>query len=183
MAKTKAQILQDIVGDVIAETDQITYFGKDGVARGLLNAVSNTLVEAWTDIFQTKRGLHITTSAGNDLDLLAARWGLTRLTTRKSSVVLLLNGTATTVIPANTIIVSSINSSVQYQTLKAITLGATNPDIQRPVSAESIGDIGKLCSSRRCRKGNSKNQEGDETSLWCVWQRRRRSRQQKWLEI
>lgn len=141
MAKTKAQILQDMVSDVIAETDQITYFGKDGVARGLLNAVSNTLVEAWTDIFQTKRGLHITTSAGNDLDLLAARWGLTRLTTRKSSVVLLLNGTATTVIPANTIIVSSINSSVQYQTLKAITLGATNPDIQRPVSAESIGDI------------------------------------------
>ncbi|MHB8841001.1 MAG: baseplate J/gp47 family protein [Candidatus Aquicultor sp.] len=139
--KDKAQILQDMISDIIAETDQITYFGKDGVARGVLNAVSNTLVEVWTDVFQTKRGLHTTTAAGADLDLLAARWGLTRLGARKSSVVLLFNGPATTVIPINTIIVSSINTSIQYQTLAAITLGTANPDIQRPVNAESIGDI------------------------------------------
>lgn len=141
MIKTKAQILQEMISDVIAGTDKITYFGKDGVARGILNAVSNILVEVWTDILQTKRGLHVTTAAGADLDLLAKRWGLTRLGARKSSVVLLFNGPAATVIPANTIIVSSINSSIQYQLLKAITLGTANPDLQRPVNAESIGDI------------------------------------------
>ena len=141
MVKTKSEILQDLISDVIAETDEITYFGKDGVARGLLNAVSNTLVETWTDIYQTKRGLHITTAAGAELDLLASRWGITRLGPSKSSVVLLLNGTAETEIPVNTVIVSSINSSIQYQTLRAIMLGTANPDILRPIAAESIGDI------------------------------------------
>jgi uncharacterized phage protein gp47/JayE len=141
MIKTKDQILQDMTGDVISETDLVTYFGKDGAVRGILNAAANALVEAWTDIFQIKRGLFVTTAAGDDLDLLASRWELIRLGANTSSAILLFNGPAETVIPVNTIVVSSVNSSLQYQTLSAITLGAANPNIQRPINAASIGDI------------------------------------------
>jgi uncharacterized phage protein gp47/JayE len=139
--KTKSGILQDMIGDIIAETDKITYFGKDGVVRSILNATANTMVELWNDIYQIKRGLHVATGAGADLDLLASRWGLTRLGASKSSVIMLLNGPAATIIPTGTIIISSINPSLQYKTLNTVSLGTANPDIQRPINAESIGDI------------------------------------------
>lgn len=139
--KTKSEILQDMIGDIIAETDNITYFGKDGVVRSILNATANTIVEMWNDIYQTKRGLHATTAAGADLVLLGSRWGLTRLTASKSSVILLFNGTASTIIPAATVIKSSINPTVQFATQNQIVLGAANPGIVRPIGAASIGDI------------------------------------------
>lgn len=139
--KTKTEILQSEITDLIAETDKLTYFGKDDPARGLLNAVANAMVEAWTDIYQTKRGLQISLAEGTDLELLAERRGFTRLGATKSSCVVLFSGPATTIIPAGTIIKSSINPSAQYKTLEQITLGEANPNVLRPVGAESIGDI------------------------------------------
>ena len=141
MLKTKDQILQDMISDVIAETDLVTYFGKDGAVRGILNAAANALVEPWTDLFQVKRGLFVTTAAGDDLDLLASKWSLTRLGASFSSDVLLINGPAGTTIPAGTIVVSSVNSNIQYQTLTDVILGTANPNIQRPINALSLGDI------------------------------------------
>ncbi|MDQ7818684.1 MAG: baseplate J/gp47 family protein [Melioribacteraceae bacterium] len=140
MIKTKLQILQDMISDVIAETDKVTYFGKDGVVRGILNAISNAVVEIWADVYQTQRRLHISTATGSDLEDLATRLGMTRLSVVKSSVVLNFNGPDGTVIPLGTIVVSNI-SGVQYETKAAITLGDNNPNLTRPIFSNSIGDF------------------------------------------
>lgn len=140
MIKTKLKILQDLISDVIAETDKVTYFGKDGVVRGILNAISNAVVEIWTDVYQTQRRLHITTATGSDLEDLATRLGMTRLSAVKSSVVLNFNGVNGTVIPQGTLIASNI-SGVQYVTKAGIVLGNKNPNLTRPIFSNSIGDF------------------------------------------
>jgi len=137
--KTVKTILADMISDVISATSKVTYFGKDGVARGILHAVSNTLGEIWNDLYQTKRQIFTETAEGADLDLIAARSGMSRLASTKSSAIVLFNGPSGTVIPINTIVQSPL-SGAQYKTLAEIILGAANPNIQRPILEYSIGD-------------------------------------------
>lgn len=138
--KTAGEILKDLIADLIAATNKITYFGKDGVARGMLHAVAHALSELWNSLYQTKRKIFVETAEGADLDLIATRHGLTRRTATKASVVLIFNGLDDTVIPANTIVRSNL-SSEQFETKAAITLGDQNPSIERPVTANTLADI------------------------------------------
>lgn len=139
--KQQNEILKELTDDFIAEQDGVTSLGKEASVRAFLNATAHVIYELWNDIYQTKRGLHVATATGADLDLLATRWGVTRLGATTSSDVLLFNGPATTVIPTGTIIKSSINPTVQFATQNQIVLGAANPGIVRPIGAASIGDI------------------------------------------
>jgi uncharacterized phage protein gp47/JayE len=137
--KTPGTLLKDLIANVIANTNAISYFGKDGVVRAILNAIAIEISELWNDLYQTTRSIFVDTSSGTKLDELAARNGLTRLGATKSSVVLIFNGPATTVIPSETIVKSNITGQ-QYKTVGSITLGAINPNIQRPIWDNSIGD-------------------------------------------
>lgn len=136
--KTPAQILQDITADFIALQDKVKYFGKDGAARGIISAISNVLFEIWNDLTQTKRQIFFELSQGADLDTAASRRGLTRKAATKSSVVVLFDGTPTTIIPEGTIIKSAI-SGISYATTKDIMLG-DNPGLLRPVESNVLGD-------------------------------------------
>lgn len=138
--KTAKEILKDLTADMIAATEKVTYFGKDGVIRAMFHALANTLSDIWNDLYQTRRKIFVDTSEGDDLDLLGSRRGITRKTASKSSVVLLINGPAGTIIPSNTIVKSAV-SQVQYKTLNGITLGTRNPNLLRPVESEILGDI------------------------------------------
>lgn len=139
--KTKQQILQDAVNDFLASQNDVSFLGKEASARAFLNAVSHVSFEMWNDIYQTKRAIQSSTAVGNDLVEIGARIGLTKLGASNSSCVLIFNGPVNTVIPAGTIIRSTLNSNIRYQTLSNLTLGEANGNIQRPINAESIGDI------------------------------------------
>jgi len=138
--KNQKEILSDLSTDSIAAQDKITWFGKDGAFRGLLSAISFMLSELWNDIYQIKRKIQETTATGTDLEILAERKGITRSGATKSAAILLINGIAGTVIPKDTVIVSSV-SGEKYLTVNTITLGGQNPSIERPINSNSIGDI------------------------------------------
>jgi uncharacterized phage protein gp47/JayE len=137
--KTPGNILKDLIANVISNQDKISYFGKDGVVRAILNAIAIEISELWNDLYQTIRSIFVDTSSGTKLDELAARNGLTRLGATKSSVVLIFNGPDAVVIPINTIVKSNITGQ-QYQTMQSVVLGSFNPNIQRPIWNNSIGD-------------------------------------------
>lgn len=138
--KNNKEILQTLATDLISENSKITYLGQDGVVRAILNAVANTTFESWADLYQIKRQMFVETSSGGDLDNIASRNNITRRSATKSSVVLIINGPDSTVIPAGTLVKSSV-SGVIYQTKSEITLGERNPDISRPVLNSSLGDV------------------------------------------
>lgn len=136
--KTKDTILNDLISDTISLTNKLTYFGKNSVLRGIYSALSFVFGEVWYDAYQLNRGAHIQTAQGTDLDTEAGREGIIRRGATKSSVVLLFNGPAGTVIPAGTL-VKSEKSAVQYQTKSDITLGK-NLAIPRPLFSNILGD-------------------------------------------
>jgi len=138
--KTAGEILKDLIADVIAATNRITYFGKDGVVRAILHAVAYALSELWGSLYQTKRKIFVETAEGTDLDLIATRHGLTRRGVTKASVILLFNGPGTTIIPQGTVVKSNL-SGEEYTTDEAITLGDNNGSIERPIKANTLVDI------------------------------------------
>lgn len=138
--KTKKDILQKLITDFTNEQNEVTYLGKPGSARALLNAIAGLAFEMWNDIYQFIRRIWATTSTGTDLDDVGTRKGLTRKAVAKSSAVAIFNGPAGTVILTGTIIKSSI-SGVQYQTKTDITLGANNPNLPRPIFSNALGDF------------------------------------------
>lgn len=138
--KTNKTILQDMSQSLIAENSKLTYLGQDGVIRALLNAPAGAISEVWNDLYQVKRQMFVETSSGSDLDAIASRNNMTRRSAAKSSVVLVFNGPASTVIASGTLVKSNL-SGVIYETKSAIILGDQNPDIERPVLNNSIGDV------------------------------------------
>lgn len=138
--KNRDEILSDLISDTVAQTNKITYFGKDSAIRGIFSAISFGLSEVWNDVFQVKRQIQQQTALGEDLDELAGRKGLTRKGATKSTVVLNFSGEAGTVIPQGTTVKSSV-TLFEYQTLQSITLGSQNPAIQRPISSNQIADV------------------------------------------
>lgn len=138
--KTPGQILKDMIADIISATDKVTYFGKDGVIRSMLHAVSYATSELWNDLYQTKRSIFVETATGADLDTIAARNGITRLGPSKSSVALILNGPTDVEVPAGTVVKSNL-TGVLYETKSTIILRTNNPTIQRPIWSRSIGDV------------------------------------------
>jgi uncharacterized phage protein gp47/JayE len=137
--KTYRQIMVDLIADFQAVCEKVTYFGKDSVTRGIFHPLSLILSEIWNDLYQVKRQMFVETAEGSDLDAIGARQGLTRRGASKSSAVLLLSGTAGTVIPQFTIVKSNL-SNVSYKTLEAVTLGTRNSSVLRPLFSETIGD-------------------------------------------
>ncbi|HEX2868745.1 MAG TPA: baseplate J/gp47 family protein [Ignavibacteriales bacterium] len=138
--KTAKEILQDLTADFISLQDKVKFFGKDGAARAILSAAANTTSELWNDLTQAIRGLYPETSQGAKLDNTGGRRGLVRKTATKASAVLLFNGPEGTVIPEGTK-VKSVISGVSYLTKQAVTLGTANPDLQRPVNSNVLGDV------------------------------------------
>ncbi len=136
--KTHREIEQDLITTFIAEQDEVTYFGKGSKIRGLFSAIGRTLNEIWNDLYQMKRKSQLETATGSDLDTHASRTNLTRLTASKSSTVVIINGTAGTVIPKDTVIKSSL-SGQSFKTTKEITLG-NNANLQRPILSNTLGD-------------------------------------------
>lgn len=139
--KTPGQLLKDLIGIFVSQTEKVTSFGKDGIVRGIFHSVSNVVSEMWNDLYQTKRQMQLTTAEGNDLIEFGERRGVPKNAAAKSSVVLIFNGPDNTVISAGTNIKSIIDSSIVYTTKVEITLGSANPNIVRPIKANSIGDI------------------------------------------
>lgn len=137
--KTPKTILKDAVTDFLNGQSKVTYVGKDSVIRALLHSVAYVVGELWNDVYQVKRQSHAQTAEGASLDTIAERHGITRKTAQNSSVVLLFNGTAGTVIPLGTVVKNSI-SGAEYQTMTQITLGARNGNLVRPVNSNSLGD-------------------------------------------
>ena len=138
--KTPRQILKDLIADFISSQDEVTYVGKASIIRALFNAMSYVVYELWNDIIQLRRSVFPQLAMSTDLDNIAERYGITRRGATKSSVLLLFNGTAGTVIPAGTKVKSYLTGT-EYETLSDLTLGNKNPDIVRPINSNYLGDV------------------------------------------
>ena len=138
--KDREQILSELIADTVANTDKITYFGKDGVLRAIYNAIASVQAEAWNDLIQVKRQILLATAVGDDLDVIASQYGITRRQATKSSVVVELRGATGTLIPAGTIIKSK-SGGVEYITKSDITIGTNNTTIKRPIHYLPLADI------------------------------------------
>lgn len=143
--KQAGEILRDLIADMIANNEDVTYFGNEGVLRGIFHAIAYTAADIWNDLYQTKRNIFVDTAEGDNLDLLGERRGISRRSASKSSLPVVINGPEDTVIPAGTVIKSAL-SNVRYQTLSELTLGQRNPDLLRPVWEITLGDV-VMCES------------------------------------
>jgi len=139
MIKTREDIINDLISSTVAQTDKITYYGRDSVIRALYSAIANTMYEIWADLYQVRRQLHLQTAEGEDLDEIARRHGITRRGAAKGSVILLFNGIAGTLIPAGTEVKTV--SGVTYLTTQDIVLGSRNPMLNRPLPSNILGDV------------------------------------------
>lgn len=144
MIKTKEDIIKDLITSTVAQTDKITYFGKDSVVRALFSSFANTMYEVWSDLFQIKRQAQLQTAAGTDLDEIARRHGITRRGATYSTVPVIIEGTAGFTIPAGTQIFCAAKS-IYYQTLHDLTLGK-NAALARPLNNNVLADV-VLCES------------------------------------
>ena len=136
--KSAVEILKDMLSDFISSQSSVTYLGKESTARGIFYSIANTLAEIWNDVYQMKRQMQVSTAKLTDLDTLGARDGLTRNGATKSSVALVVSGTAGTVIPQGTTVLSI--GGVSYSTVNVITLG-NNSSLSRPLESLTLGDI------------------------------------------
>ncbi len=139
--KTQKEILADLIADTVSqEENKITNFGKEGVLRGLYSSISLAIAEAYNNQVQAKRAAHVQTAVREDLDFIALKEaGLKRRGASKSSVVLLFEGEAGTVIPKGTQIKSNSDSNLFYQTVEDLTL-TKNSDLKRPLQDNTLGD-------------------------------------------
>ena len=137
--KTQPQLEQDLVQNVIAQSNDLTYFGRGGVVRSVLRALSGLLAEAYNDIVQTKRSMFIDLSTGADLDTIGARRGVPRRAASASSVILVFNGTANTLIPAGTQVRSKMSNTI-FQTMFDLVIADKNVDYAGEATDLSLAD-------------------------------------------
>lgn len=131
------EIEQSIINTITSLTSSITYFGKGGVIRSIIAAVSGVMHELFYDINRAKRSLFASTAKDTDLDTLARDFNMERLGASYASAVLIFSGTASTSVPAGTQIQST--DGIIFETLEAITLGDANSGYDFYPS-ESLGD-------------------------------------------
>lgn len=131
------EIEQQIINTITSLTSAITYFGKGGVIRSIIAAVSGVMHELFYDINRAKRSLFASTAKDTDLDTLAKDFNMERLGASYAGAVLIFSGTASTSIPAGTEVQST--DGIIFETLEAITLGDANSGYDFYPS-ESLGD-------------------------------------------
>lgn len=120
--KNVSQILNDLITDFLAVQNKVTYFGKDSVIRAIFYAIANVIFELWNDVVQIKRNQYVLTAQGENLDLLASRYNLTRNGPQKSSVIVVFKGEEGTVIPKLTLLRSRYTGEL-YETTSDLILG------------------------------------------------------------
>ena len=100
--KTEIEIEQELIQDLVVAQDEITYFGKGGVARSILHSIARRLAELWFDYGQKIKALFLGTSIGTDLDTYGENRGIIRLGACSSRVLLVFIGTGGTIVPEGT---------------------------------------------------------------------------------
>lgn len=126
--KSQKQVEQELVTATIAETDKITYFGRGGVVRAILRAISGIVSELWNDVIQQTRNSYVDLAQGVELDTLGARRGVYRKGATKSSTIVTFAGTIGTLIPAGTQLKSETNNNI-YTTQYDVLIGSKNLQI------------------------------------------------------
>jgi len=141
---TQQDIEKQLVEEIVARNDTLTFFGVGGVIRGFITAVAIKLRELWYDYTQLKRKLFINTCSGADLEVYAEERGLTRKGSNPAGALVLFKGVSGTVIPLGTIITDP-TSKRTYETKQQIELGSLNNDFVYDgninVDSTNIGDV------------------------------------------
>lgn len=118
--KTEIEIEQELIQDLMAAQDEITYFGKGGVVRSIFHSIARRLAELWFDYGQKIKALFLSTAIGDDLDIYGESRGITRLEACASRVLMVFIGTNTTVIPEGTEVAG--DHGIVFKTLYQITI-------------------------------------------------------------
>lgn len=143
-------IEKNIVQTVLSYSDQITFFGIGGVVRAVISAVAAAIDELFYDVNQTQKKMFIISAEDDDLDDLARDYNMEKLAAAAAGVVLAFQGTALTVIPADTEVKST--SGVIFKTIEAITLGNNSPYDLYP--CEPLSDIVEAVATTTGEAGN-----------------------------
>lgn len=117
-------IESNMIQSIVAGTSKLTYFGRSGVTRAILRAVSYVLDELQFAIDQAKRASFLSTAVDTDLDDRAGSRGVIRLGSTFSTAVVLFSGTDSTVIPSGTELKSE--DGLIFVTANEVTIGALN---------------------------------------------------------
>lgn len=126
--RTEKDIYQLFQAAIVQNTNKITSFEPNSVIAALGLAVSRVHVETEYRNNRALRSMFTLTARGEALDALAYdRFGLSRLGASGSSVYVVFDGPAGTVIPSGTVIKST--TGLEFATQESITLGTANPEI------------------------------------------------------
>ena len=138
MSKNQRDIESNMIQDVVAGTNQITYFGRSGVARALMRAVSYVLDQMQFAVDQSRRASFLSTAIEDNLDERAGERGVVRLGVSFSTAVVLFQGDISTVIAAGTQLKSE--DGLIFETAEEVTIGTLNPTLDGNASTLATAD-------------------------------------------
>lgn len=145
--KLFTEIYEAMRDKFLSGNSSLTNFNVNSRMRALLEAIAEALEEIWFYEDSVLQALFVETAKGTYLDKRATELGLTRLAAQKAYCPQVrFTGTASTVIPAGTVIStgSNTNPEVEFVTLEEVTIHGGETTVDTDVEAKIAGSSGNV---------------------------------------
>ncbi len=146
---SRREIEVDLIRNVVAQTDKLTYFGINSVIRSILSAVAFVIDEARYEIEQVRRKLFLLTARGKDLEDLAGSRGVVRRVDPVPAGVVLRVGLRASIAPEEQATIEAgmevkAAGGVVFTTLAPVTIADGQVDQFVEAVAQTPGTAGNV---------------------------------------